>query len=270
MSDDSIRFTAKMKGASDVARLLNRYPEKVGRTLESLVKQEARGLAVELARNTRPFGFSREGEEARREGGGRGHPARSSPCPTRPTRARRRRTSGRADRFWANIQNRRFARAGRHSPSRRRSGRLCRSVGSIRSSTRRAAPVRRRTSRAGSQPRSSPAARRSTPTSPGSRSGSASPRATWIKAAKAIGGRVRGAAQWATRHKQAPGTATVKTGDKPAVTLVSRLDYMDDVTTEKGIRLALEVAAGRLRKALATSLRKINERANRSLRRRAG
>ena len=54
MSDNAVRFTAKMKGATNVARLLNRYPEKVGRTLESLVKQEARGLAVgcgEHARN---------------------------------------------------------------------------------------------------------------------------------------------------------------------------------------------------------------------------
>ena len=32
MSDDAIRFTAKLKGASDVARLLRRHPEKVGRT----------------------------------------------------------------------------------------------------------------------------------------------------------------------------------------------------------------------------------------------
>ena len=46
MSDGTIRFTAKMKGSSEVIRLLNRYPQKVGRTLESLVKQEARGLAV--------------------------------------------------------------------------------------------------------------------------------------------------------------------------------------------------------------------------------
>ena len=45
MSDDTIRFTSKLKGASDVARLLRRYPEKVRRTLLSLVKQEARGLA---------------------------------------------------------------------------------------------------------------------------------------------------------------------------------------------------------------------------------
>ena len=63
MSDDTIRFTAKMKGGSDVIRLLNRYPQKVGRTLESLVKQEARGLAVELARNTRPFGFSEKAKK---------------------------------------------------------------------------------------------------------------------------------------------------------------------------------------------------------------
>jgi hypothetical protein len=27
---DGIKFTAKLKGGSDVARLLNRYPEKVG------------------------------------------------------------------------------------------------------------------------------------------------------------------------------------------------------------------------------------------------
>ena len=64
------------------------------------------------------------------------------------------------------------------------------------------------------------------------------------KAAKAIGGRVRGAAQWATRHRKAPGSATVKTGTKPSVTLVSRLDYMDGVLSEAGVRLALEGAAG--------------------------
>ena len=64
---DPVRFTAKMKGSFEVARLLRRYPQKVGRTLESLVKQEARGLAVELARNTRPFGFS---EKAKQRGEG--------------------------------------------------------------------------------------------------------------------------------------------------------------------------------------------------------
>ena len=89
----------------------------------------------------------------------------------------------------------------------------------------------------------------------------------WINTAKALGGRVRGAAQWATRHKQAPGTATIKTGPKPSVTLINSLDYIDQVTTYKSVNLALQVASGRLRKALTTSLRKINERANRSLRR---
>ena len=44
---------------------------------------------------------------------------------------------------------------------------------------------------------------------------------SWINAAKAIGGKVRGAAQWVTRHKQAPGTAIMKTGDNPSVTLVN-------------------------------------------------
>jgi hypothetical protein len=90
---------------------------------------------------------------------------------------------------------------------------------------------------------------------------------TWINAAKALGGRVRGAAQWTTRHKQAPGTATLRTGAKPSVTLINKLDYIDQVSTTTGINLALQVASGRLRKALAVSLRKINERANRSLRR---
>ena len=54
-------------------------------------------------------------------------------------------------------------------------------------------------------------------------------------------------------------------GDKASVTLVNNLDYIDDVTTYKTVSLALEVAAGRLRKALATSLRKINDRTNRAL-----
>ncbi len=90
---------------------------------------------------------------------------------------------------------------------------------------------------------------------------------SWINAAKAIGGRVRGAAQWVTRHKQAPGTATVKTGNKPSVTLINNLDYIEQVSTHKGIELALQIAAGRLRKALVTSLQKINERASRNMRR---
>jgi hypothetical protein len=128
--------------------------------LESLVKQEARGLAVELARNTRPFGFS---EKAKKRVG--------------------------------------FAKG------------------------------------------------------------------SWINAAKAIGGRVRGAAQWTTRHKQSPGTATVKTGEKPAETLINKLDYIEQVTTYTGIEIALRVAAGRLRKALATSLRKINGHTNARMKR---
>jgi hypothetical protein len=59
----------------------------------------------------------------------------------------------------------------------------------------------------------------------------------------------------------------VRTGDKPAVTLINKLDYIDDVTTAKGIEIALRIAAARLRKALATSLQKISDRTNRSMRR---
>ncbi len=36
MSD--VKFTTKLKGASDVARLLNRYPEKIGRMLDPIRK----------------------------------------------------------------------------------------------------------------------------------------------------------------------------------------------------------------------------------------
>ena len=54
-------------------------------------------------------------------------------------------------------------------------------------------------------------------------------------------------------------------GDKASVTLVNNLDYIDDVTTYKTVSLALEIAAGRLRKALSTSLSKINDRTNRAL-----
>jgi hypothetical protein len=58
----------------------------------------------------------------------------------------------------------------------------------------------------------------------------------------------------------------VKTGDKPAVTLINKLDYIEKVTTHTGIEIALRVAAGKLRKALATSLRVINDKANRAVR----
>lgn len=266
MSD--VKFTTKLKGSSDVARLLNRYPDKVGRTLESLVKQEARGLAVELARNTRPFGFSQKAKK-------RGEKAVAKDIlkvfatPDQAYETANAADSTQADRFWAHIQNRRFARAKQAlaaSPSKWRDlpvGRLD--------------PKFHQQSRTGPQAnvtRKEPAQvvtnRKPLDTYIAKvqrRVGFA--KGVWIKAAKAIGGRVRGAAQWTTRHRQAPGSATVKTGDQPSVSLMSRLDYMDDVTTDTGIRLALSNASARLRKALATSLRKTNEKANRAFRRRA-
>ena len=92
----------------------------------------------------------------------------------------------------------------------------------------------------------------------------------WINAAKAIGGRVRNSAQWVTRHKQSPGTARVKTGTRPSVTLITNLSYMRDVCPETFIDRALEFASSRLRKALATSLRIVAQRENDRLNRRAG
>jgi hypothetical protein len=258
MSD--VRFTAKMKGASEVARLLNRHPEAIGRTLESLLKQEARGLAVELARNTRPFGFS---EKAKKSGekAVAGDIGRVFALPSDAFEKTKLADPAAANRFWANIQNRRFSRAEKVLQSSNSQWKEL-SVGRLDPKLHRWGQL------GGSKPKqivTSPKARDTYIARIQKRVGFA--KGAWINTAKALGGRVRGAAQWATRHKQAPGTATIKTGDKPSVTLINSLDYIDQVTTYKSVNLALQVASGRLRKALTTSLRKINERANRSLRR---
>ena len=258
MSD--VRFTTKMNGTSDVNRLLNRYPEKVGRTLESLVKQEARGLAVELARNTRPFGFS----EAAKQLGEKAVAKDISGVFALPSDAFEKTKLAdpvAADRFWSNIQNRRFSRAEKTLQSSNSQWKDL-SVGRL-------DPALHKWGQLGAaKPKqivTSPKARDAYIAKIQKRVGFA--KGTWINAAKAIGGRVRGSVQWVTRHKQSPGTATVKTGTKPSVTLINSLDYIDQVTTATGIDLALQVAAGRLRKALFTSLLKMAERANRSLRR---
>jgi hypothetical protein len=258
MSD--VRFTTKMNGTSDVNRLLNRYPEKVGRTLESLVKQEARGLAVELARNTRPFGFS----EAAKQLGEKAVAKDISGVFALPSDAFEKTKLAdpvAADRFWANIQNRRFSRAEKTLQSSNSQWKDL-SVGRL-------DPALHKWGQLGAaKPKqivTSPKARDAYIAKIQKRVGFA--KGTWINAAKAIGGRVRGSVQWVTRHKQSPGTANVKTGTKPSVTLINSLDYIDQVTTATGIDLALQVAAGRLRKALFTSLLKMTERANRSLRR---
>jgi len=243
MSD--VRFTTKMNGTSDVNRLLNRYPEKVGRTLESLVKQEARGLVVELARNTRPFGFS----EAAKQLGEKAVAKDIGKVFALPSDAYEKTKLAdpvAADRFWANIQNRRFSRAEKTLQSSNSQWKDL-SVGRL-------DPALHKWGQLGAaKPKqivTSPKARDSYIAKIQKRVGFA--KGTWINAAKAIGGRVRGSVQWVTRHKQSPGTATVKTGTKPSVTLINSLDYIDQVTTATGIDLALQVAAGRLRKALFT------------------
>jgi hypothetical protein len=263
MNDGAIRFTAKLKGAFTVARLLRRYPDKVGRTLLSLVKQEARGLSVELARNTKPFGFSEKAKQ-------RGEKSVAKDIsgvfalPSDAFREIRKSDPVAADRFWANVQKRRFSRA-ENNLRQTSSGWKDLTVGRLDPKLHRWGQL------GGSKPKQivpSAKARETYITKIQKRVGFA--KGSWLNAGKAIGGRIRGAVQWATRHKQSPGSATIKTGDNPAVTLVNKLDYIEDVSTRKGIQLALRVAAGRLRKALATSLRKINDGANRSLRRRSG
>jgi hypothetical protein len=272
MSDNPIRFTAKMKGSSDVIHLLNRYPEKVGRTLESLVRQEARGLAVELARNTRPFGFSDKAKQ-------RGEKAVAKDIyavyyePSDAYGAMKSAEPETADKFWANITKRRFAQAQKVLQSSRSSLKNV-PVGRLDPKWHREArtgPYANVRARQG-QPRQIVTSSKALDTYINrimKRVGFA--KGSWLNAAKAIGGRVRGAAQWASRHKTAPGTATVKTGDKPSVTLINSLGYIDQACPPSSVDRALEHAAGRLRRALATSLRKIADGTNRALSsRRAG
>jgi hypothetical protein len=268
MNDYAVRFTAKLKGAFNVARLLRRHPEKVGRTLESLVKQEARGLAVELARNTRPFGFSEKAKQ-RGEFSVAQDIGLVYAIPSEAYAEMRKSDPKAADRFWANIQNKRFSRA-ENALRNSSSGWKDLSVGRLDPKLHHASRNIR-----GEVTRTKPA---QVVTSPKALDNYIARRkknvgfakGSWINAAKSIGGRVRGAAQWVTRHKKSPGSAVVKTGDKASVTLVNRLDYIEQVSTYKGINLALQVAAGRLRKALSASLQKINERTSRSINRRAG
>ena len=262
---DPIQFTARLKGSSDVARLLRRYPDRVGRTLLSLVKQEARGLAVELARNTRPHGFS---QKARK----RGEKAVASDIrrvfatPEQAFDTMKDADPARADQFWAQVQNRRFARAQRTlagSTSKWNHLTVGRLDAKQHQDSRRgpnASVVRREPAHVVTNKK----ALKNYIARIQKRVGFA--KGTWIKTAKGIGGRVRGTAQWASRHRKAPGTAVVKEGLKPAVSLVSRLDYMEEVLTDAAVRLALQDASGRLRRALAISLRKVNKRANRKLR----
>ena len=197
MSDGAIRFTAKLKGAFNVARLLRRYPEKVSRTLLSLVKQEARGLSVELARNTRPFGFSgkarKTGEKAvAKDIGG------VFALPSDAFEEIRKSDPAAADRFWANIQNRRFSRA-ENNLRQTRSGWKDLTVGRLDPKLHRWGQL------GGSKPKqivTSAKARETHIERIQKRVGFA--KGSWINAGKSIGGRVRGAVQWITATSSRP------------------------------------------------------------------
>jgi len=267
---DAIKFTVKMKGGSEVVRLLRRHPEKVGRTLESLVKQEARGLGVELARYTRPFGFG-AGARTQGEKGVAKDIHKVFAIPSDAYQQIQPADPAAADRFWADVVAGRFSRANttlHNSSASWRNLSIGRLDPGLHAASRNAK---------GRVTRRDPAMIVTTPKSLDTyiakiqkRVGFA--KGSWINAAKAIGGRVRNAAQWVTRHKQAPGTATAKTGVKPSVTLVNNLDYIGQVCPESMVERALGFAESRLRKALVTSLRIIQAKENRDLnsRRRAG
>jgi hypothetical protein len=53
-----ISLQIKPKGADDFLAALKKHPEKISRTTESIVKQEARGLAVSLGAATLPKGLN--------------------------------------------------------------------------------------------------------------------------------------------------------------------------------------------------------------------
>ena len=203
---EPVRFTAKMHGGFAVARLLRRFPQKIGRTLESLVKQEARGLAVELARNTKPFGFS---DKARK----RGEKAVAKDInkvfatPAQAYQTAKAADMTAADRFWAHIQNRKFAAARKAlaaSPSKWKDlpvGRLDPKLHKASRTGPQANVTRREPAQIVTSGKALDAYIKRTQKRVGFAKG------VWLKAAKAIGGRVRGAAQWASRHKQSPGDA---------------------------------------------------------------
>ncbi len=270
MSDD-IRIRTSLGGVGRTNALLRDYCRKVGRPLDSIIKQEGRGLGVELARFTRPFGF---GEKAK----SRGEKAVAADIyrvfkpPAEAFEKMKLVDPELADRFWADVTNRRFAKAnkdlkdpmspmkeislGRLDPRLHKDSR----VGKFANVPKRWKPM---------QIVTTPKAIDNYVTRKLKMVGFA--KSSWINAAKAIGGRVRGAAQWAMRHKNAPGTARFRSGQNPSVTLINSLDYIEQVCPRSSVEIALRNAQGRLRKAMAAALVAVNARQNRAMnRRRAG
>ena len=105
-----ISVTTRIAGQGELIRFLKRHPARIARTTESIVRQEGRGLSVELARNTRPFGFApkarKSGEKAVARDIGKVY---ASPSEVVGELAMYDRAS--ADAYWAAVQNRRHARA---------------------------------------------------------------------------------------------------------------------------------------------------------------
>jgi hypothetical protein len=56
-----ITLQVNTKGANDFLAALKKHPEKIGRTTESVIKQEARALAVNFAKKTLPPGLGEKG-----------------------------------------------------------------------------------------------------------------------------------------------------------------------------------------------------------------
>ena len=268
MSD--YRFTVKLHGNDDIVRILKRHPERISRTLLSLTKQEARGLAIELARFTRPFGFA-ESSKKRGERSVTADIRRVYKPPAEVFEKLKLVDPSLADRFWADVSNRRFARANRdlqdpHSPM---SGLTIGRLDPFFHKNSRTGPFHNVPKRQKPQQiATSSDAIDNYITRKLKMVGFA--KGSWINAAKAIGGRVRNTAQWCSRHKQAPGTATVKTGNTPSVTLINSLTYIRQVCSESSVQMALTNAAARLKLAFQKSLDYETAKANQKMERRSG
>jgi hypothetical protein len=251
----SIRLTTKVTGASDVTRNLKRFPERIQRSASSILRQEGRGLAVSLARVTVPFSFDQRAKASVEKGISRDM-AVTYTTPSKVFAKLEQKDPRAAERFWKQAKARRYDRArdvlsqsgiawsnlpmghideGLHKYSKNPSGpkQIVTSDAKLRLA------IARRHKMAGFA------------------------KGGWANAGKSLGGRLRGAAQWVTRHKTAPGSARlISTGNEPQVRLTNGVSYVEAVTLSAGIAIALRVARNKLRLALLNSLNRTTRSAN--------
>jgi hypothetical protein len=250
-----MNFTTRLNGAANLNHALDSLPRKINGELPRIVKTEARGMAVQLAIATRPTGIT---EKAHKRG--KANVAKDIgkvfASPAEAFEVIQKTDPDAAERFWANVKNRRFARAqtalqkSNSAWNRLTVGRLNRSLHS--SSKNSEGLVQIKTPL---QVVTSADARENYIRQIQKRVGFA--KGVWANAAKSLGGQVRNLAQWITRHKQSPGSSKFeRIGGRTSASLKSTLDYMDDVLKYKSINYAMRIAEKNLRKALVIASKK--------------